>query len=213
MTRSYSAGGSRQAAVLTAIIGFHFGMFLLIATGFGPRMIGVIRNADPLPVTLLPRQPEPVKESVPKRPGPIDIDVSVLPKPDLVIPQFRNAPDSDMSQDTGSTKPGEGADIASPSGERLAPRLKSRNGRLAALIDSCYPAGSRRAGEEGRAIVHMVIGSQGQVSSWRLAGSSGFPRLDAAVRCIIERLEFLPGRQDGQAIAAEVQLPIVFHLD
>lgn len=213
MTRTYSAGRSRHAAVLTAIVAFHLGMFLLIAAGLGPRIIGLIGDEDPPPVTLLPEQPDPIERSAPEDPGPLDFVVSVEPKPDLVIPVFPNEPAPTLSQEPGTAAAGAGADHERARSERVAPRLKGRNERLAALIDSCYPAGSRRAGEEGRAIVHLVIGGRGRVNSWRLAGSTGYARLDAAVRCIIDRLEFVPGRQDGRAVEAEAQLPIVFRLD
>jgi TonB family protein len=52
----------------------------------------------------------------------------------------------------------------------------------------------------------------GRSSARTVAGSSGFARLDAAVTCVIRRLEFNPGRRDGAAVAASVTLPIVFRL-
>jgi TonB family protein len=52
----------------------------------------------------------------------------------------------------------------------------------------------------------------GRASARTVAGSSGFARLDAAVTCVIRRLEFNPGRRDGAAVAASVTLPIVFRL-
>jgi protein TonB len=67
--------------------------------------------------------------------------------------------------------------------------------------------------EEGRVTAQVLIGAQGSALSWRVAQSSGFPRLDAATGCVLGKLEFVAGRQDGQAIAAEAMLPIVFRLD
>ena len=81
------------------------------------------------------------------------------------------------------------------------------------MINACYPAGARRAGEEGRVTVRVVIGAGGPASTWNVEHGSGFPRLDAAVGCVIRRLEFLPGRRDGRAVDATVMLPIVFRLD
>ena len=97
--------------------------------------------------------------------------------------------------------------------EVIAPRLRMQGDRLAALINACYPAASRRAGEEGRAVVRVLVGSNGKIRSWRLEQGTGFPRLDDAVRCIIERLVIEPGRRDGRAVEAEALLPIVFRLD
>lgn len=212
MTQSCSVGGSRQAAVLTAIVGFHFGVFLLAAAGFGPRIVDTIRDADPPLIKLLPEQALPLEQSLPDDPRLLAFVVDLLPQPELDIPVFTNEPDTASSYEPGEMAAGEGPGSAVAESVRIAPRLKSQNGRLAALFDSCYPAASRRAGEEGRAVVRLVIGSGGKVSSWRLAEGTGFPRLDDAVRCIIERLEFVPGRQDGRAVEAAAQLPVVFRL-
>jgi protein TonB len=95
----------------------------------------------------------------------------------------------------------------------VAASLRTRRDRLDALIDSCYPAAARRGNEEGRAVAHVVLGAQGAVASWSVAESSGFPRLDAAMDCVIRRLAFEPARRDGAAVASEVRLPIVFRLD
>ena len=92
------------------------------------------------------------------------------------------------------------------------PSLVLRDMRLAALVDACYPAASRRLSEEGRVVVRVDVDATGRASAWIVAGSSGFARLDAAVACVIRRLEFNPGRRDGAAVAASVTLPIVFRL-
>jgi TonB family protein len=96
--------------------------------------------------------------------------------------------------------------------EVIAPRLRMHGDRLAVLINACYPAAARRAGEEGRVLVRVLVGSDGEVVSWQILRGSGFPRLDEAVRCIIERLVVEPARRGGRAVAAEALLPIVFRL-
>lgn len=88
-----------------------------------------------------------------------------------------------------------------------------RDSRLAALVDACYPSAARRNGEEGRAVARIVIDTDGRAASWTKMPGSGFPRPDAALGCVIRRLHFLPGRREGRAIVAELQLPIVFQLD
>ena len=62
-------------------------------------------------------------------------------------------------------------------------------------------------------VARIVIDATGQVTAWTVERSSGFPRLDAALECVIRRLEFVPGRRDGRAVEATVMLPIVFRLD
>ena len=213
MTHSYSAGGSRRTAVFTAIIGFHFGMFLLIASGLVPRPFGQAREPDPPDVRLLAPEEKPWEAVVPSLPRRLeDVDYRV-PEPDTLIPDFQQRDDAELSYAGDTAAPGDAVVIVTKAPDVVAPRLRMHGDRLAALINSCYPAGSRRAGEEGRAVVRVLVGSEGRVLSWRLEQGTGFPRLDDAVRCIIERLVIEPGRRDGRAVEAEALLPIIFRLD
>jgi outer membrane biosynthesis protein TonB len=59
----------------------------------------------------------------------------------------------------------------------------------------------------------VVIGTRGQVLSWRTAQNSGFPRLDTAAQCVLDRLKFNAGHEDGRGVVAEVLLAVVFRLD
>jgi protein TonB len=85
-------------------------------------------------------------------------------------------------------------------------------GAVQSLIDGCYPAASRRLSEEGRVVARVVIGADGRALSWAVDQGSGFPRLDAAMDCVLRRLEFVAGRRDGRAVEAMARLPIVFRL-
>lgn len=213
MTHAYSAEGSRRTAVFTAIIGFHFGMYLLIASGLVPRPFGVTRDPDPPDVRLLPPEEQPREAVVPRLPGPLeDMDFTVL-EPDTQLPDFRQDDTNPSQTDRRTVAPDGGVAIVTRAPVLVAPRLRMHGDRLAALINACYPAGSRRTGEEGRAVARVLVGSDGRVLSWQLEQGTGFPRLDEAVRCIIERLVIEPGRRDGRAVEAEVLLPIVFRLD
>ena len=84
---------------------------------------------------------------------------------------------------------------------------------MQSLIDSCYPVASRRLSEEGRVVASVVIGADGRPATWSVDEGSGFPRLDAAMDCVLRRLEFVAGRRDGRAVDATVRVPIVFRLN
>lgn len=213
MTQSYSAGGSRRTAVFTAIVGFHFGMFLLIASGLGPRPFGPPGRAAPPVVRLLPPEEKPWQAVAPQDLRPIEIADYSVPEPDTPLPDFRERDDTGPSHHGQTAAPGEDVASVARAPHVVAPRLRMRGDRLAALINACYPAVARRAGEEGRVLVRVLVGSDGKVVSWRIQQGSGFPRLDEAVRCIIERLAIEPGRRDGRAVEAEALLPIIFRLD
>ena len=211
MTHTYSAGGPRRTAVLTAIIGFHFGMFLLIAGSFMPRPYGP--SPEPPVLRVLPPEPKPRTMIVPRLSQPLEVADDPVPEPPLQLPDFSRRDDAKPLPAEVAAVPGGGAFVETRTADIVAPRLRLRGDRLAALISACYPAAARRAGEEGRVLVRVRVGSDGGIAAWQIEQGSGFSRLDAAVRCIIERLVIEPGRRDGRAVAAEVLLPIVFRLD
>lgn len=75
-----------------------------------------------------------------------------------------------------------------------------------------YPALSRRMGEEGRVLLRVRVGPNGQPLEVALHTSSGSVRLDAAAIDTVRRWQFVPARLGNEAIAAAVLVPIVFSL-
>jgi protein TonB len=92
-------------------------------------------------------------------------------------------------------------------------RFKSRSDRIAAAISACYPSASRRLSEEGRVVATITVGADGKAGAVTVTQSSGFPRLDAAIECVVRRLPFEPGKRDGQPVDSQVSVPIVFKLE
>jgi protein TonB len=208
MPTSHLARAPRQAAVLATIAGLHAVVFVLIVAGLGPRLL-VQKVPEPISVILPLPTPVPL-EPAPRMPGPVDPAAAAMPMPPVEWPTFDKPVESVGTQaDPLQGTSGRGPDL--PVTEH-APRLKWRDARLAALVESCYPGTSRRLGEEGRVTVRLDIDATGRVSAWNHVERSGFERLDAAVDCVIRRLEFHPGRRDGEAVPASVHLPIVFRL-
>ncbi len=206
MAHAYSAGGSRRSAVFTAIIGLHFAIFLLVINDQMP--VNEAKATSPPPFRVLPPKLPPRRLAAPDLPDPIRFGDVVVPVPELDIPTLE-AP---------ATAPGPRTD----SGDHLVPReaimrtaasLQGPASDFAVVIRACYPAGARRSGEEGRLRVAVLIGDQGQVRSWRVVQSTGYPRLDAAAPCVLGRLGFNAAREDGLAVQSEVLLPIIFRLD
>jgi protein TonB len=210
MSALYAARGSRQTAVLTAIIGLHVGALYLIATGLAPRIFAEIVNAPP-PIVFVRSQPQEPVAVKPEVTMPDDPVYTRVPKPDVRLPDFAQRETMPSREQTEPATEGNGAAIPAPSHDS-PPALRTRDQRLAALIDACYPSASRRLGEEGRAVAHVTIGTRGRAIEWRIAQSSGFARLDEAVGCVIGRLEFVAGRREGQTVEAEAAIPFVFRL-
>ncbi|MEI2422112.1 energy transducer TonB, partial [Arthrospira platensis SPKY2] len=75
-----------------------------------------------------------------------------------------------------------------------------------------YPPVSRRRGEQGEVRLQVWVGADGSAERVTVHLSSGFSRLDqAAVRAVSE-WRFVPARQGGRAVPAQVIVPVVFRL-
>lgn len=210
MSASRIGKAPRQAAVLATIVGLHAGAVMLVMAGLHPRLDWpkpFLRTYIYQPAT--PPKPPP---EAPGQPGPADYGLPLEPEPQVPIPHFEVvvSPQADY-QAAGESQVGSGPDVPTP--ELRGPMLRIRDSRLAALIDACYPSASRRLAEEGRVVVEVHIDATGQIGAWNIVQASGFSRLDAAANCVVRRLEFVPARRDGTAVAASARLPIVFRLD
>jgi TonB family protein len=209
MTAFILERASRQSTVLAAVAGLHVGALLLFASGMVPRLLDAL--PAPAEIVVVQRMPEPVVHLRPGMPIPADYAPLRAPLPDIDIPRANEeAPPVDSMAFPDASATGVGS-----SGQHVdfqPPALQMQDKRLAALVDACYPSGARRMGEEGRAVALIVVSAEGRAVTWTKTAGSGFPRLDAALDCVVRRLQFQPGQRDGRAIVAEVQLPIVFQL-
>ncbi|WP_322033161.1 TonB family protein [Paraburkholderia sp. J76] len=76
-----------------------------------------------------------------------------------------------------------------------------------------YPALSRRRGETGSALVHIVVGISGKIESATLTKSTGYSRLDDAALAAAREGNCTPYREDGQPVRAAANAPFDFSLD
>ena len=101
-----------------------------------------------------------------------------------------------MPVETRATaEPETGAGPGVPGPDVRGPSLRTRDSRLAALIDACYPSASRRLGEEGRVVIRVRVDAGGRPAAWNIVERSGFARLDAAADCVVRTA----GVQSGAA--------------
>lgn len=75
-----------------------------------------------------------------------------------------------------------------------------------------YPRVSRRLGESGRVLLHVLIGVDGAAHKVEIKQSSGFERLDQAAIRIAHQTRYRPGKKDGQPEAMWYALPVPFEL-
>jgi protein TonB len=209
MSTALVARAIRQAIVLSGIAGVHLGAFALVSLGLLPSLTKPDTGA---PLFMFREPPVPTLIAKPDVFLVGDYEGATQPEPDIRVPSFWDSIAGPAGPgDAGAGKAGGARGL--PSADLRPPGLRTRDSRVKALIDSCYPAASRRHSEEGRVVAHVVVGSDGRPVTWAVDQGSGFPRLDAAAECVVRRLEFVAGQRDGRAVEAPVRLPIVFRLE
>jgi protein TonB len=76
-----------------------------------------------------------------------------------------------------------------------------------------YPALSQRLGEQGRVIVRILIGADGNALRAEISRSSGFERLDQTALTWVLRWRYQPGRRGGVPEAMWITAPFTFALE
>lgn len=76
-----------------------------------------------------------------------------------------------------------------------------------------YPPASRRAGEQGKVIVRVLIGADGTAQDAELRQSSGFDRLDRAALETVRKWRYVPGKRNGVPETMWFNVPINFVLE
>ncbi|MFT3719518.1 energy transducer TonB [Pseudorhodoferax sp.] len=76
-----------------------------------------------------------------------------------------------------------------------------------------YPAISRRLGEQGKVIVRVLIGTNGQPERAEVKRSSGFERLDRAALDYVMKCRYVPGKVNGVVQAMWYEAPVNYVLE
>jgi protein TonB len=209
MANTYSAGGSRTTAVFVAIIVLHLLFFWALKQGLVRAGMQLVQDFSIMDLPPPPPPPEDLDEPPP--PPPVDVPPPTVPPPLIDLPAFEGPSTAITArvQETPRQQPQQPARQV----QITPPRFKSRSDRISAAISACYPSASRRLSEEGRVVATVTVGADGKAGNVQVTQSSGFQRLDGAVECVMRRLPFEPGKRDGQAVEAQVSIPIVFKLE
>jgi protein TonB len=75
-----------------------------------------------------------------------------------------------------------------------------------------YPARSRKPGEQGNAVVRVLVDGTGRPAQVSLQTSSGHPELDQSALSAVRAAQFRPYAEGGVAQAVWVLVPINFVL-
>ncbi len=76
-----------------------------------------------------------------------------------------------------------------------------------------YPAAAQRANVQGKVFVQFVVGKDGEIRDPRIMKGIGFGCDEEALRVTLNMPQWVPGKQNGKAVAVQYNLPIAFVLE
>jgi periplasmic protein TonB len=76
-----------------------------------------------------------------------------------------------------------------------------------------YPPLSRRAGEQGRVLLRVLVNPGGRAEEVEVRASSGYSRLDDTARQTVRRWKFVPAKRGSEPVPGWVVIPISFRLE
>jgi len=76
-----------------------------------------------------------------------------------------------------------------------------------------YPSISRRAGEQGRVLLKVLVSEKGLAETVQLDSSSGYEKLDRAAIEAVKKWSFIPAKRSNQPVSAYVLVPVKFSLN
>jgi protein TonB len=189
----------------------------LVAAAPAPRQparqaLAVQLLADvPRPLVEAPRLPQPAP---PRGPWTVPIDLPRIainvvadtpppapPSPAAVVP----------GQPTAAAPP-----LAAPPAPLLPPppplhQAQALRYRVAPAVE--VPLASRRLGESGTVLLHVLVDAQGLPARVEVRRSSGHARLDAQALAAMRAARFEPCTHNGRPVACEADAPIAYELE
>ena len=213
---------SRNALIVASVLLFHGAALWALQTGLIQRVVEVL-----VPVQMLSEFIEPPKPRVtPPPPAPPKVvaapvvvrKTETLPPPPmpLAIADPTPAPNAPVGVVARAAPlPPLTAPVAATPAPVAAPKveLPSSDAEYLQNPKPAYPAMSKRLGEQGKVVVRVLIGVDGEVQKAEIRQSSGFERLDQAALNTAQRWRYVPGKRGGVAEAMWFNVPINFVLE
>lgn len=225
-TGGMPAGWQRRTALWSAIVAAHAAVIGFIMQA-PPRVLQKVEEViqasliAPQPATKPPArqtpQPTPPEVLPPPRPSSEPLisvaPVATLHTEEAPVEPILAAPVSATPSQMASATPAEPASVAT-----VAPAEAPRQPLAPPIFNADYlqnpppqyPTMSRRFGEKGRVLLHVLVSAAGRAERVEINISSGFERLDLAAREAVSGWRFVPARCGDEHVAAWVLVPVSF---
>ena len=216
---------NRNVVIAGSVVVFHIAALWALQTGLLRRTVELIVPVEILSQIIEP--PVPKVEPPPPPPPPRKQTVKPEPRmPALPPPPMPVAiadPTPAPNAPTGVTTPqpppppiAAPVAAAAPPAPPAAPArvvLPSSDADYLQNPKPAYPPISKRLGEQGKVIVRVLIGVDGNAQKAEVRQSSGFDRLDQAALATVLRWRYVPGKRGGVAETMWFNVPINFVLE
>ncbi len=211
----------RRIGPLGLIVLLHIGFFYALQSS----LLRKASEAIPREVIATFITPEPVREKPQPEPAapktvPVVKKPVTPPKPAAVVESAEPSPKA-ISVDPSPPAPQPAATVAAAPAPTApsAPAAPATPKTVTSGIEYIqppqpeYPPISKCMGEEGKAVLRVLVNDKGRPERVELQKSSGVARLDEAARKAALRALFKPFIEDGKAVPAYAIIPINFQLD
>lgn len=213
---------------LSGILLMHVVFFYTLNSGLAFKQPAPAVPKEVVVSFITPERPaEPPKpQAQPTPPKPVPVVKKAAPPPPAPVPVVNKTP-SEKAVTTPATPPAPPAPPAPANPAPAAPAAPPAPPAPPATPKTVtsdrveyiqpprpdYPAASRRLGEEGKAVLRVLINEKGHAERAEIQKSTGSSRLDEAARQAALRIVIKPYIEDGKPIPILATLPISFHLD
>ncbi|WP_151446662.1 energy transducer TonB [Lacisediminimonas profundi] len=196
------------------------------ATAPVPLPAVMVAMLAPSPAVARPEPPQP-KAPIPTiKPQPAPNPKQETPRPALAekapaaAPTSATAASPAVSAATAaaaepSPPPAQSATAAAGAPVSAQPQLTPPRYNAAYLSNPVpvYPAMLRRAGEEGRVVLRVLVTAEGNAGEVQVFKPAGSPLFNEAAMTAVRKWRFVPARRGDVAVAEWVQVPIEFKLN
>ncbi|EGF32370.1 Ferric siderophore transport system, periplasmic binding protein TonB [Oxalobacteraceae bacterium IMCC9480] len=213
----------RRAGLLLLILLAHGGLLAVlqsrspqtVAPAAPRELIASLIAPAPLPVPVPAPAVEPVRTPVPKV-VPVVKKASPLPP----VPQVRTDAPAPIPQETSApvVAPSAPQMPSSPAPAAVAQTATPAPPKTVSGVEyleapqPVYPPLARRAAEEGKVTLRVLVNRQGRAEQVELRSSSGYDRLDESARQSVLKARFRPHLEDGIAVAVYALVSINFSI-
>jgi protein TonB len=215
MTLDLPTSLPRRTGAFLAVIGLHFVMVYLLATGLATQVIQLL----PTPTTVVLKEERPVREAPPPPPAPTLQKFQLeLPQvmPDIRVDDTPKTTDAIVAASpcqgrAACAQPGVAPAVTSPPVVRVPGGI----GKGFPNTEDYYPTSAIRLGQEGTAGVRVCIDGAGRLTSQpTLAESSGITSIDSAALRLARAGSghYRPTTENGQPVSACYAVHIRFNL-